>query len=140
MAMDSRIEMLKEKYWAGETTLAEEKELKQYFAGKPSLSAEGRLFRQIGKETQIKPEQPFVHPSGNRKRSWLAAAAVVVLLLSSGIFLLHEPEDRYAVKDPQEAYEITRASLMKVSEGLNKGRTYTLELEKIEKAKETITY
>jgi len=40
--MDLQIEKLKQKYWAGETSLAEEKELKAYFKKNPSLSAEGR--------------------------------------------------------------------------------------------------
>jgi len=48
--------------------------------------------------------------------------------------------DQFAVEDPKEAFEITRASLMMVSERLNKGKTYSQELDKINKAKEIINY
>ena len=42
------------------------------------------------------------------------------------------------MQDPKEAFEVTKASLMLVSEKLNKGLTYTGELDKINEAKEII--
>ena len=59
-----------------------------------------------------------------------------------GLFVMqnNNKPDQFAVEDPKEAFEITRASLMMVSERLNKGKTYSQELDKINKAKEIINY
>ena len=140
--MDLRIEKLKEKYWAGDTSLAEEKELKAFFKENPSLLAEGRYHATLHKKGQLRSERSFNHPGRKNYTAWLSAAAAILILLSVGFFLLQDntKPDQFAVEDPKEAYEITRASLMKVSEGLNKGKTYSTELNKIYTAKETITY
>lgn len=140
--MDLRIEKLQEKYWAGETSLAEEKELKTFFRENPSLLAEGQYYTAIQKKKKESPERSFAHPGRKNYRSWWSAAAAILILISVGFFILQNNNrtDQFAVEDPKEAYEITRASLMKVSEGLNKGKTYSKELNKINKAKETITY
>lgn len=140
--MDLRIEKLKEKYWAGETTPAEEKELKSYFRDNPSLQKESGFFKAIDKQRKIKPEYGFSHPGKKHYPQWLSAAAAILILISVGFFMFqnNEKQDQYAIDDPQEAYEITRASLLKVSEGLNKGKTYSKELNKINEAKEIIHY
>lgn len=140
--MDLRIEKLKNKYWAGETSLAEEKELKAYFKKNPSLSKEGDYHLALHKQQNQKAAYSFSHPGKRKYQSWLSAAAAILILLTVGLFMFQadDNQDQYAVDDPKEAYEITRASLLKVSEGLNKGKTYSKELIKINKAKESITY
>jgi hypothetical protein len=140
--MDSRIEKLKQKYWAGETSLAEEKELKEFFSKNPSLTGEGKYFARIEKDKKQLYKQSFSHPGRRNYSMWWSAAAVILILLTFGIFSLQDTQtsDPYAVEDPREALEITRASLMKVSEGLNKGKIYSQELDRINKAKESITY
>ena len=138
--MDLRIEKLKEKYWAGETSLAEEKELKAFFKENPSLLAEGRYHTTLHKKGQLRSERSFNHPGRKNYTAWLSAAAAILILLSIGFFFMPDNTkvDQFAVEDPQKAYEITRASLMKISVGLNKGKTYSSELDKINKAKEII--
>ena len=143
MHMDSQIKKLKEKYWAGETSPAEEKELKAYFSSHPSPDAEAKMFRQMDEQKKTGSGRTFTHPGRKIRTGWFSAAAAVIILVTAGLFVWQNDTnnaDPYAVDDPQEAYEITRASLMKISEGLNKGKTYTYELTKINKAKETITY
>ncbi|MEJ2594303.1 MAG: hypothetical protein P8100_04085 [bacterium] len=141
--MDSRIKELKEKYWAGETSPAEERELKGYFSSHASPDAEAKMFRHMDTQKKTGAGRPFTHPGRKIRTGWFSAAAAAIILITAGIFVWQndtKSTDQYAVKDPQEAYEITRASLIKISEGLNKGKTYTYELKKINKAKETITY
>ena len=140
--MDSRIEKLKKNYWAGETTLAEEQELKEYFKKNPSLSREGEFHSALKKQQSLKAEYSFRHPGKKNYQSWWSAAAAILILLTVGFFMIqkNDSQEQFAVDDPKEAYEITRASLLKVSEGLNKGKTYSKELIKINKAKESITY
>jgi len=70
--------------------------------------------------------------------AWISAAAAILILLFTIPFLFNNNQvnDQFAVEDPTEAYEITRASLMMVSNGLNKGKTYSKkELNKFNDAK-----
>ena len=139
--MDLRIEKLKEKYWAGETSPAEEMELKDYFNEKPSLTQNGRYFAELKKHRQLKPEHSFIHPGRKKRQTWMSVAATILVLIAVSLFIFqnnNRKQDQFAIEDPQEAFEITRASLMKVSEALNKGKTYSQELNKINKAKEII--
>ena len=140
--MDLRIEKLKEKYWAGETTLAEEQELKAYFKEHPSLTKEGDYHTILRNQQKVKAKHSFNHPGKKNYPVWWSAAAAILILFTVGMFIFqnNQTKDQFAVEDPQEAYEITRATLLKVSEGLNKGKTYSKELNKINKAKESITY
>lgn len=140
--MDLQIEKLKEKYWAGETSLAEEKELKAYFEANPSLSKNRRYFAELKKQKQLKASHAFVHPGRKKRQTRMSVAATILILIAVSLFVFqnNNKQDQFAIEDPQEAFEITRASLMKISEGLNKGKTYTRELNKINKAKEIINY
>lgn len=138
--MDLRIEKLNEKYWAGETSLAEEKELKAYFKKNPSLAKDGRYFADLNKQQQVNPAHSFSHPGRRRTQTWMSMAAAILILITVGFFVFQNEnkQDQFAVQDPQEAFEITKASLMMISEGLNKGKTYSQELNKINEAKEII--
>ena len=138
--MDLRIENLQKKYWAGETSLAEEKELKAYYRLNPSLKSDGSYNRFLSEKKDQKPEYSFAHPGRNKQPYWLSVAALILLLLTVGVFLIQDNsnQQRFAVDDPAEALEITRASLLMVSQGLNKGKTYSTELNKLNKAKELI--
>ena len=138
--MDLRIEKLQKKYWAGESTLAEEKELKSFYRENPSLTKDGGHFRLLNEKKEAKPDYSFQHP-GRKNRSYrLSLAAVILVLITAGIFLLQDnsKQQAFEVDDPAKALEITRASLMMVSEGLNKGKTYSTELNQINKAKKII--
>jgi hypothetical protein len=137
--MDLRIEKLKEKYWAGETSNEEEKELKAWFRENPSLTKDSRYFSLLDKKKKESPEYPFAHPGKNGRSYWWSLAALILVLITVGVFTLRDNSQQdYAIEDPTEALEVTRASLMMVSEGLNKGKTYSTELKKINKAKEIV--
>lgn len=103
------IDKLLEKYWAGETTLSEEKELQTYFSGSniaeshlPFVEAfayqheiataelpadfEEEILNKISNQTNRTVLKPI-----NRYRKLLAIAAAVLFLLTAGIFLLKTP-------------------------------------------------
>lgn len=138
--MDLRIEKLKEKYWAGETTLAEEKELKEHLGENPSEAKDAIFFAELKKQQQVQPVHAFSHPGRRSIQTWYSMAAVILLLVTIGFFVFQNDnkQDQFAVQDPQKALEITKASFLKISEGLSKGKTYSQELNKINEAKEII--
>jgi hypothetical protein len=137
--MDLRIEKLLKKYWAGETTPEEEKTLKSFFQEIPSGHKEAEYFNYLSASRKRQPDVAFSHPGRKIRTYWLSAAAAIVILFVVGMFTFqYEPAPKYAVEDPAKALEITRNSLRMVSEGLNKGKTYSSEINKINKAKEIV--
>lgn len=134
--MGSPIEELKEKYWKGETTLDEEKQLKQHFRSSPALSKESDYFRLLKKEREVKYEGETKIPS---RRRWVPAAASISIGLITALLVLQESsKDPYAINDPEKALEETKKALMMIGSGLNEGHAYAMELTKINKAKEEL--
>ena len=138
--MDLQTEKLLKKYWEGETTIAEERMIKEYFQKPAEESKEAQYFRNIETAAQLEPAENFMHPNKRRKRIWLSAAAALIIgLISIPVIMNLEKEpDQFAVEDPMQAFEVTRASLQMVSKGLNKGKTYSKELTKFNEAKQII--
>ena len=138
--MDSQTEKLLEKYWHGETTIAEERALKAYFEKHAEDSLEAQYFGNLNSAAVKEPSKNFIHPGMRRKRIWISAAAAIIVGLISIPFImnLEKAPDQYAVEDPMQAFEVTRASLQMVSNGLNKGKTYSKELTKFNEAKQII--
>ena len=137
--MESRIKELLDKYWAGETSLEEEKVIKQYFKENPSITEEGQYFRAIAANQKLTykgevPGKPRIF-----KKQWLSVAATVTIGVITALVAIDSSrkEDPFAVTDPKEAYEVTRQALMMISSNLNESRQYPAELNKINKA-ETI--
>ncbi len=103
------IDKLLEKYWAGETTLSEEIELRTYFSGSeiaeshlPFVAAfayqnelakaelpddfEDEILKEIANQTTTAVVKPI-----NRYRKLMAIAAAILFLLTAGMFLLKTP-------------------------------------------------
>ena len=137
--MESRIKGLLEKYWAGETSIQEEIELKEHFRKNPSLTSEGSYFRELNR-LKADPEVKFTHPGrAGRKARWSVAAAVTIGLMAAMMVIQDARKQReFAVEDPKEAFEITRKALLMVSSGLNEGKTYSTEINNLNKAEELI--
>ncbi|MFH6984067.1 hypothetical protein [Marinoscillum sp. 108] len=137
--MESRIKGLLEKYWAGETSIQEETELKEHFRENPSLTSEGSYFRELNR-LKADPEVKFTHPGrAGRKARW-SVAAVVTIGLMAAVLVIQDArkQSEFAVEDPKEAFEITRKALLMVSSGLNEGKTYSTEINNLNKAEELI--
>ena len=135
--MELPIDQLVEKYWNGETSIEEEKQVKAYFKANPALSKQAEYFRFLKKEQEVK----FDHKAkNNAKRTWLSAAATIAVGILTAVLVLQERnKDPFAIEDPERALEETKKALMLIGAGLNEGQSYTLELSKINKAKEELS-
>jgi hypothetical protein len=130
MVLD-RLEKLIEKYFEGETSIAEENELKVYFSSSDVAQHLKQYQPIFGYFSQAK-EQQFTQeiPLKTRKQNsamWLSIAASVVIMLGVGTFMYFEtnkteefvacsPED-----NPELALQQTQKALALVSEHLNTG-------------------
>ena len=125
-----KMEVLLEKYFEGETSIAEENELKDYFSSSnvaPHLEQYRPLF---GYFTEAK-EQKFTNNvslvSKKRKVAWLSIAASVVVLIGVGTYTyfntntVKENKELGTYDDPKEAFEATQKALAMLSNHVNAG-------------------
>ena len=142
-----RIEKLVEKYFEAETSITEEKELKDYFASPdvaPHLEQYKRLF---GYVVQAKREQfTATLPLKTSKRKsvvWLSIAASVVVFLGVSLFTYHQynqpkQQDLGTINDPEVAFRETQKALAMISEHVNKGIGSMQYLNEYEQSKNRI--
>lgn len=150
--MDSkRIETLLESYYAGETTLAEEKELRQVFQNEDLADRYPDAARWFGYQVAAKKRRlaPAAARATQRRISgataprrtlavhWvLRIAAALLIGIAAFQWLNHEPVvtrfpvaetqrtvdwSKYEVTDPEEAARILSKSLRTMSGGMNSG-------------------
>ena len=142
----NNISQLIEKYFQGETSLEEEKQLRAYFQ-QEDIAPEWKVYlplfgllesersQKVGEEFEtnvykkIKPTQKKTRMLYARHH-WITAVAASLILVLSIWWLYPElsPEpasainwEQYEPEDPQEAYRITKETLIKVSMELNRG-------------------
>ena len=157
MALD-RIEKLLEKYFEAETTIAEEKDLKDYFASSDVAQHLDQYKPIFGYATQAKQEQfsfaPFgfeprasaTIPLNTKKRKsvvWLSIAASVAVLLSVGLFTFNHynqpvSEDLGTYDDPEVAFRETQKALALISKSVNKGIESMEYLNEYEQSKNKV--
>ena len=79
--MELPIKKLLEKYWAGESSVSEEREIKEYFKNNPSHANEGLYFAGLNKQKETKAANTFQHPGKKLDRNnWYSAIAAAVML------------------------------------------------------------
>ena len=130
----NRIESLLEKYFDGETTIAEENELRNYFSSSivaQHLEQYQTLFGYFSQEAAQKfaPEIPLLTKAGAKKRklAWLSIAASIVVLLGVGTFAYINYDNNAAKDDlgsydnPEVAFKETQKALALLSENVNVG-------------------
>jgi hypothetical protein len=130
MALD-RIEKLVEKYFEGETSIAEEKELKTYFSSTDVAQHLEQYKPVFGYFSQAKQEQFTATISLKSKRkqkrlAWLSVAAAVVVMVCIGFFAYQnssEPtqENLGVINDPEIAFRETQKALALISRHVNTG-------------------
>jgi hypothetical protein len=130
MALD-RIEKLVEKYFEGETSIAEEKELKAYFSSSDVAQHLEQYKPVFGYFSQAKQEQFTATISLKSKRkqkrlAWLSVAAAVVVMVGIGFFAYQnssEPtqENLGVINDPEIAFRETQKALALISRHVNTG-------------------
>jgi hypothetical protein len=146
MALD-KIEILLEKYFEAQTTIAEERELKAYFSSDnvaPPLEQYKPIF---GYAVQAKQEQyTATIPLNTTKRKsvvWLSVAASVAVLLGVGLFTFNhynqpKPQALGTINDPEVAFRETQKALAMISEHVNKGIGSMSYLNEYEQSKNKI--
>lgn len=132
MALD-RIEKLIDKYFEGETSIAEENELKTYFSSLDVAQHLQQYKPVFGYFSQAKTEEFKAEiPLNTKKRNvavWLSIAASFVIMLGVGTFMyLNTLEETPSTAtaygtydDPEKALAETEKALALVSEHLNTG-------------------
>lgn len=132
MALD-RIEKLIDKYFEGETSIAEENELKTYFSSFDVAQHLQQYKPVFGYFSQAKAEEFKAEiPLNTKKRNvavWLSIAASFVIMLGVGTFMyLNTIEEIPSTAtaygtydDPEKALAETEKALALVSEHLNTG-------------------
>ncbi|MEL6834762.1 MAG: hypothetical protein AAFP77_17325 [Bacteroidota bacterium] len=151
------IKALLNKYFEGESSLAEEQQLREYFQGEhiaEDLRQYQPLFGYFQKAKQQVTSEAFdqrmSRPISRPKRSlrlvyrW-AAAAAVVLMLGAGWFFNQQVEDpgptasaidwsKYEPATEEEAIELARGAFIKTSNAMYKGlNTAAQEVENVKK-------
>ena len=140
------VEQLLEKYFQGETTIAEEKQLKAYFSSNdvaPHLAKYQALFGyfEIQKGTQFEQKLPL-QPRKQSTVKWIGIAASFVVLFGLATFYFYPSEpkqqDLGTYDNPEEAFVETQKALLMVSEQVNFGMENASHLKEFEKTKKTI--
>ena len=125
-----KIEIILEKYFDGKTSIAEEKELKDYFTSSNVAQHLEQYQPLFGYFSQAKQEQyKAVVPLKTEKRnivSWISIAAAVVVLLGVGTFTfmnynVKKSQDYGTYDDPEVAFKETQKALALISEHVNTG-------------------
>jgi predicted ribosomally synthesized peptide with SipW-like signal peptide len=122
-----RIENLLEKYFEGETTIAEEKELQDYFSGDVAQHLE--QYKPMFGYFSIAREQQFEQniPLKTKKRkvvAWISVAASAVVLVGVGTFAYFnqtQNQDLGTYDSPEEAFRETQKALAMLSDHVNTG-------------------
>jgi hypothetical protein len=126
----NKIEVLLEKYFEGETSIAEEVELKNYFSSPnvaPHLEQYQPLFGYFSIAKEQKYTQQIPLHSIKRKVAWLSIAASVVIMLGIGSYVYFnanvakENNELGSYDDPEEALAATQKALAMLSNNVNVG-------------------
>ncbi|MNQ73699.1 hypothetical protein D3C85_884410 [compost metagenome] len=145
-----KIENILEKYFQGETTIAEEKELKEYFSS-PNVAQHLEQYKPMfGYFSQVKQQKTTQEiPLQTKKRNvaWLSIAASVVVLLGIGTFYYVSQETATPVvaqselgtyDDPEEALAATQKALALLSNNVNVGIESVQYIQEYEQSKNKI--
>jgi hypothetical protein len=142
-----KIENLLEKYFQGETSIAEENELRNYFSSSnvaQHLEQYKPIFGyfSLAKEHQFTPEIPL--QSKKRNVAWISIAASVVVLLGIGTYayysadVVNKSQDLGTYDDPEEAFRATQKALSLLSDNVNVGIESVLYIQEYQIAKEKV--
>lgn len=146
MALD-RIENLIEKYFEGETSSAEENELKVYFSSTDVAQHLAQYQPIFGYFSQAKTQQfKATIPLKAKKRThvaWLSIAASVVVLFGIATFMYTNEKaatsaDLGTFDDPEVALAETQKALTLVSQKINVGKQSVSYINEYQESKNRI--
>lgn len=145
-----KIENILEKYFQGETSIAEEKELKEYFSSSNVAQHLEQYKPMFGYFSQVKEQKSTQEiPLQTKKRNvaWLSIAASAVLLLGIGTFFYvsQKPADPVVAQselgtydNPEEALAATQKALALLSNNVNVGIESVQYVKEYEQSKNKI--
>ncbi|UWY28416.1 hypothetical protein N4T20_00505 [Flavobacterium sp. TR2] len=147
----NKIEDILEKYFQGETSIAEENQLKEYFSSSNVAQHLEQYKPMFGYFSQAKEQKStYEIPLETKKRNvaWLSIAASAVVLLGIGTyFFVSEKNDTTAVAsqtelgtydDPEEALKATQKALALLSNNVNVGIESVHYIKEYEQSKNKI--
>lgn len=119
--MEKRIKELLEKYWEAETSLAEEKELKELLGKTAGFTEEKALFQGLVQLQAMEPSLELPKKSKVRKLTlaWLNWAASILVVLSS-VWVWQRTEQH---KAQEEAYQEVMMAFALIQKNLKKGQS-----------------
>ena len=146
----NKIEDILDKYFQGETSIAEEKELKDYFSS-PNVAQHLEQYKPMfGYFSQVKEQkstQEIPLKTNKRNVAWLSIAASAVVLLGVGTyFYVSQKNTAPAVAqtelgtydDPEEALAATQKALALLSTKVNVGIGSVQYIKQYEESKNKI--
>jgi hypothetical protein len=126
----NKIEILIEKYFQGETSIAEEKELRSYFSSPdvaPHLEQYKAMFGYFTEAKQQKFTQEIPQQTKKRKVMWLSIAASIVVLFGMVTFFMINTDETVTQNElgsydsPEQAFRETQKALALLSSNVNIG-------------------
>ncbi|AOC95522.1 hypothetical protein BB050_02410 [Flavobacterium anhuiense] len=147
----NKIEDILEKYFQGETSIAEENQLKEYFSSSNVAQHLEQYKPMFGYFSQAREQKStYEIPLQTKKRNvaWLSIAASAVVLLGIGTyFFVSEKNEPTAVAsqaelgtydDPEEALKATQKALALLSNNVNVGIESVHYIKEYEQSKNKI--
>ncbi|CAA9197623.1 hypothetical protein FLA105534_01747 [Flavobacterium bizetiae] len=146
----NKIEDILEKYFQGETSIAEEKELKDYFSS-PNVAQHLEQYKSMfGYFSQVKEQkstQEIPLKTNKRNVAWLSIAASAVVLLGIGTYFYVSEKNTVdtvaqtelgTYDDPEEALAATQKALALLSSNVNVGIGSVQYIRQYEESKNKI--
>jgi len=141
----NRIESILEKYFQGETSVTEEKELKNYFSS-PDVAQHLEqyipLFGYFSEASKQEFKQTMPLQTKKLTFKWLSIAASVLVLLGISTFTyLYQPQktnDLGTYESPEAAFEATQKALSLLSKNVNIGIESVSYINEFQNSKELI--
>ena len=125
-----KIELILEKYFQGESSIEEEKELTNYFSSPDvaqHLEQYKPLFSYFSQAKKQESTQEIPHQTNKRNVAWLSIAASVMVLLGIGTYGYFnfnnatENKDLGTYDNPEVAFKETQKALAMLSNHVNVG-------------------
>lgn len=141
----NNIEQLLEKYFEGETSIAEELQLKEYFNSEhvaSHLEVHKPLFSYFSQSKKDKMNFSSILPSKKRIYTLCIGVAASLLFIVGIVTFWDKPsakqEDLGSFEDPEIAFRETQKALAMLSENVNVGIQSLEYVNEYEKTKKTI--
>lgn len=138
-----QIKILLEKYFDGDTSVAEENQLKDYFSSAdvaPEFEPYRPMFGYFVQAKNEKSEKSLPLQTKRNRTAWLSIAASAAVLLGVGAmyFGQQQPEDLGTFDNPEIAMRETQKALDLLSGNVNKGIAGMQYVQEYEEVKSSV--